>query len=64
MEPDTAAGTAETDGSEADTSPELIPADGTLKKQIDKSFVTVKPAIHIVCRGWTACDPDNIRVTE
>ena len=23
-----------------------------------------KPAIHIVCRGWTACDLDNIRVTD
>lgn len=42
----------------------ICAADGTVKKQVDKSFVTVKPAIHIVCRGWTACDLDNIRVTE
>ena len=37
-------------------------ADGATLVQVSNAFLTVKPAFHIVSRGWTAFDLDNIHV--
>ncbi|MBP3667942.1 MAG: family 43 glycosylhydrolase [Clostridia bacterium] len=37
-------------------------ADGVTLIQVDNGFLTVRPALHIVSRGWTAFDLDNLKV--
>ena len=37
-------------------------ADGGVLIQVSNGYLTVKSAFHIVSRGWTAFDLDNIRI--
>ena len=36
--------------------------DGGVLLQVNNAFLTAELAFHIVSRGWTAFDPDNLRI--
>lgn len=42
----------------------LMDANGTTRLEVEDALVTVDQAIHLIARGWTSFDVDNLRICQ
>ena len=40
----------------------LMDANGTTRLEVEDALVTVDQAIHLIARGWTSFEVDNLRI--